>query len=162
VASDAPAILGLYITVATVSGGLARMADEMTLAYVEECVAKSLANGVVLIAERGGRVVGELHTYGAGLRKFAHVLGSVTVAVHPEAQGQRVGRRLFDVMLAEVREHRPDILRIELLTQESNVRGQRLYESVGFKRQGQFEGAILGPNGKPECDIPMAWLRGTA
>jgi ribosomal protein S18 acetylase RimI-like enzyme len=158
-ASDAPAILELFVTVAARSGGLARMADEMELGYVEDCVAKSLKNGVLLIAERDGKVMGELHTYGAGLKKFAHVLANLTVAVHPDAQGQRVGRRLFDTLLAEVREKRPDILRIELFTQESNVRGQRLYESVGFKRQGWSERAILGPTGELEGDIPMAWLR---
>jgi ribosomal protein S18 acetylase RimI-like enzyme len=159
VAADAPAILELYITVATVSGGLARMPDEMRLDYVEECVANSLQSGLILIAERDGRVVGELHTYGAGLKKFAHSLGNLTVAVHPDAQGQGLGKRLFERLLAHVRDHRPDIVRVELITQESNVRGQRLYESVGFRRQGRFEQGILGPDGKLEGDIPMAWLR---
>jgi RimJ/RimL family protein N-acetyltransferase len=156
---DSAAILALYVTVARISGGLARMPDEMNLEYVEDCVAKSLKNGVLLVAEGGGRLLGELHAYGAGLKKFEHVLANLTVAVHPDAQGQGLGRRLFETMLTEVREKRPDILRIELFTQESNVRGQRLYESVGFRRQGWSEQAILGPDGELEADIPMAWLR---
>lgn len=157
---DARAIHDLYVRVAQDSGGLARMADEIDMAYVEDVVGKSLADGVILIAESSDRaVLGELHTYRNGLRKFDHVLGSLTVAVHPDTQGRGIGRRLFDALIAKVRDHRPEIVRIELFTQESNVRGQRLYESVGFRRQGKFEQAIRGPSGTPECDIPMAWLR---
>jgi len=158
-AADSAAILELFVTVAGVSGGLARLPHEYNAEFVDECVAKSLANGVLLVAERDGRLVGELHAYGAGLWKFDHVLGNLTVAVHPDAQGQGLGRRLFTVLLAEVLTKRPDILRIELMTQESNVRGQKLYESVGFVRQGKFEKAIRGPDGTPESDIPMAWQR---
>ena len=157
--NDSAAILELFVKVAEVSGGLARHADEMSLEYVDDCVAKSLANGVLLIAEGDSRVLGELHTYGAGLRKFDHVLANLTVAVHPDAQGQGLGRRLFEALLTEVRDNHPDILRIELFTQESNLRGQRLYESVGFRRQGWSEKAIRGPTGELEADIPMAWQR---
>jgi putative acetyltransferase len=67
---------------------------------------------------------------------------------------------LFEALLADVRANRPDITRIELITQESNVRGQRLYESVGFRREGKLEEGIRNQKtGVIENDIPMGWLR---
>lgn len=158
---DAPAIRDLYLTVARRSGGLARHDDEITAAYVEGFVARSEADGVLLVAEAPGLagLAGELHAYRNGLRRFDHVLSGLTVAVHPDVQGQGLGRRLFEALLAEVQAHRPEILRIELITQQSNVRGQRLYESMGFRRQGVFERGIRAADGSLEDDIPMAWLR---
>lgn len=123
-----PAIRDLYLSVAQISGGLARYPEEISVAYVEEFVARSLADGVLLVAADPAKsgLLGELHTYRNGLRRFDHVLSGLTVAVHPETQGRGIGRRLFEALLAEVRTNRPTITRIELITQESNVRGQRL------------------------------------
>lgn len=160
-AGDTRAIHDLYVRVAAVSGGLARHADEIDLPYVEDFVNRSLADGVIFVAEAAasGSLAGEVHAYRNGLRRFAHVLGSLTVAVDPDSQGRGIGRRLFEALLAEVRDQRPDIVRVELITQQSNVRGQRLYESLGFRRQGRFEQGIRGPDGALEADLPMAWLR---
>jgi ribosomal protein S18 acetylase RimI-like enzyme len=159
--SDTDAIQELYQTVARVSGGLAHDPDEISAAYIRGFVDRSLADGVLLVAEVAGRpgLAGELHTYTNGLRRFNHVLSSLTVAVHPETQGRGIGRRLFEALLAEVRVHRPAITRIELFTQESNTRAQQLYRSVGFRHQGRFEEGIRNANGGLETDLPMAWLR---
>lgn len=160
-ASDAAAIRKLLVTVASSDGNLARAADEMTEEYVDDFVSASLADGVLLVAELAGisGIAGELHAYRNGIRRFAHVLGGLTVAVHPEAQGRGIGRRLFEVLLDDVRRNRPMIERIELITSESNVRARKLYESLGFRQQGRFERGILSPRGELEADIPMAWLR---
>lgn len=88
-------------------------------------------------------------------------LDYVTVAVHPDAQGQGIGRMLFIWLLDDVRRNHADILRVELVTQESNVRALRLYESLGFVREGRLEGRIRNLTGGVEADIPMAWHRGT-
>ena len=160
-ANDAAAIRDLYVTVARDSGSLARGADEVTDDYVNAFIARSLADGVLFVAEIQGAsgIAGELHAYRNGLRRFSHVLGSLTVAVHPDAQGQGIGRRLFESMLAEVLSARPMISRIELITSASNVRARKLYESLGFRAEGRFEDGILSPQGVLETDIPMAWLR---
>ena len=99
----------------------------------------------------------ELHAYRSELSLFAHVLGDLTVAVHPEAQGQGIGRQLFTLLLDEVTRDHPDITRVELVTAESNARALHLYESVGFNREGRFEGRIRNSSGGVEADIPMAW-----
>ena len=56
------------------------------------------------------------------------------------------------------REH-PDITRVELITQETNQRALRLYEGVGFRREGRLAGRIRGPDGSLDADIPLAWFR---
>ena len=160
-AGDVPAIVALYKAVGATPGGIARRPHEVTTEYVSDFVAHSLERGIIIVAEfpDSTRLAGELHAYRADLEVMKHVLGDLTVAVHPEAQGQGVGRRLFIELLDEVKSKHPDITRVELVTQVSNTRAQRLYESVGFVREGLMKSRILGPGGQVEDDIPMAWLR---
>ena len=158
---DVAAIRELYRAAAATPGGIARAPDEVTEEYVAEFVAGSLRRGVLLVAEVPGLpgLAGELHAWRSDLRVFEHVLGDLTVAVHPAAQGRGVGHLLFTVLLDFVTRELPGVSRIELITQESNHRALRLYESVGFRREGRLEGRIRSPGGGLEADIPMAWLR---
>lgn len=158
---DAPAIMALYRTVAAAPGGIARSPDEVTPDYVEGFVSESLARGVLLVAELDGLpgLAGEVHACRSELRIFSHVLGELTVAVHPAAQGQGLGRQLFVRLLDVVRREHPDVTRVELITQESNHRALRLYEAVGFKREGRLAGRIRNPDGTLDADIPLAWFR---
>lgn len=163
--ADAAAILALHVAVATRSGGLARFPDEITPAYVDGFVTKCLATGIILVAEKRdtGALAGEVHAIASPLRRLQHVMTSLTIAVHPDAQGLGVGRKLFDRLLGDVVDHWPHIARVELITAESNVRARRLYESVGFRVEGRFERGILDPaTGLFETDLPMAWLRPSA
>lgn len=157
---DIPAILALYRDVAIRPGGIARAPDEVTPEYVEGFVSRSLARGLILVAELGGLpgLAGELHAYRSDLRTFRHVLGELTVAVHPAAQGQGVGRQLFVRLLELVKREHPHISRVELITQETNHRALRLYEGVGFQREGRLAGRIRGPDGGLDADIPLAWF----
>lgn len=159
---DAPAIQALYRAVAATPGGIARAPDEVTMDYVEEFVEHSLQGGVLLVAELEGLpgLAGELHAYRSDIRVFARVLGDLTVAVHPGAQGKGIGRQLFTRLLDLVTREHPDITRVELIAQEGNARALHLYESMGFRREGRLEGRIRNPDGSIEADIPMAWLRG--
>lgn len=158
---DIAAIEELYITVATESGGLARQPDEISREYIDGFVTRSLQDGEIVVAESDdvAGVIGELHTYRNPLRIFKHVYTNLTIAVHPAVQGRGVGRALFTSLLHAVAHEHPDIVRVELMTAERNQRAQRLYESMGFVREGRLDRAILGPDGTPEGDIPMAWFR---
>ncbi len=158
---DIPAIERLYITVASTTGGLARQPDEISRDYIAGFVTRSLNDGEIVVAEVPDidGVAGELHTYRNPLRLFSHVYTNLTVAVHPEVQGRGVGRALFTTLLEKVTREHPDIVRVELMTAERNHRAQRLYESVGFIREGRLDRAIRGEDGTPEADIPMAWFR---
>lgn len=158
---DAPAIMELYRVVGATPGGIARAPDEVSREYVDGFLSASLARGLIFVAELEGLpgIAGELHAYRNELRIFRHVLGELTVAVHPRAQGRGIGKRLFERLLDEVKTGHPDITRVELITQETNHRALRLYEGMGFRREGRLAGRIMGPDGTLDADIPLAWFR---
>ena len=160
-ATDAAAVRELYRAVAAIPGGIARAADEITADYVDHFVHTSLERGIIVVAEFPGSqaLAGEIHAYRSDVRAFRHVLGDLTIAVHPDAQGQGVGRTIFTRLLDEVRNDHPDITRVELVTSEYNARAQGLYESLGFTREGRMERRFRSREGVYEADIPMAWLR---
>ncbi|QIL74588.1 GNAT family N-acetyltransferase [Hymenobacter sp. HDW8] len=159
VAADAAAIQALYIRVAEEGGGLARQPAEITTDYVHTFLTRSLATGVALVVERpdGVGLAGEIHAYSSGLQIFAHVLGELTVAVHPQFQGQQLGYRLFSALLANTRRQYPHVQRVELLVRESNGRAIALYEKLGFQQEGRLLGRVSVVPGQFEADIPMAW-----
>jgi putative acetyltransferase len=165
VESDAGAIVSLYRDVAAPPGGLARDVDEISPEYVGTFLARAVEDGVGFVAvpaeQSPGppRLAGELHAYPPGPRAFAHLLGELTVAVHPDWQGRGVGRALFAALLSEVERHRPQVTRVELVARESNARAIGLYESLGFRREGRLEGRVRRQDGVVEADIPMAWVR---
>ncbi len=159
--ADAPAVLALYQAVAQQGGGLARRPEEVTPDYVDAFVSRSVAQGIMLVAEVEGvpGLAAELHAYRSDLRNFRHVLGELTVAVHPAAQGRGLGRGLFLALIDQVVREHADVTRVELITQEGNHRALRLYEGIGFKREGRMPGRIRNPDGTLDADIPLAWLR---
>ncbi|HEX8328815.1 MAG TPA: N-acetyltransferase [Hymenobacter sp.] len=154
--ADAPAVRALYQRVARESGGLARQAEEVSAEYVAHFLARSQAQGVGLVAELDGAVVGEIHTYASGLQIFSHVLGDLTVAVDASVQGRGLGRQLFGMLLAQVQAQFPEVRRVELLVRETNSRAIALYKQLGFCPEGRLEGRVAGLHGF-EADIPMAW-----
>lgn len=160
---DKSAIAMLFRAVASIEGGLARTLDEITDDYVGNFLNKSLDSGVILVARHtdSQQIIGEIHSYALGPKVFAHVLGELTIAVHPEFQGQKIGKALFSELLTQVIENRPDILRVELIARESNQKAIEFYQKLGFKIEGRFVDRIRSVGGGYESDIPMAWNRNT-
>lgn len=151
-------VLLLYQKVAAIPGGLARTPGEISEEYVREFQRKAKESGLSLIALSGMSFVGEIHAHKLQPLVFSHVLSELTIAVHPDFQGKGVGKALFSAFLEEVATSRPDILRVELISRESNVKAIRFYESLGFKKEGRFEQRIDRGDGTFEADIPMAWI----
>jgi ribosomal protein S18 acetylase RimI-like enzyme len=158
---DHDALATFYRAVAAVEGGLARTEDEITDEYLGNFLKKSLDTGVILVARQPEtqQIIGEIHTYALGPKVFAHVLGELTIAVHPAHQGKGIGKALFTQLLAEISVNRPEILRVELIARESNQRAIELYQKLGFRIEGRLAGRIRGVDGGLEADIPMAWHR---
>jgi ribosomal protein S18 acetylase RimI-like enzyme len=160
-AHDHEGIKKLYREVARRSGGIARTEQEVTDEYVEGFLEKSIDRGLVFVIENPDepkQLIGEIHAYKSGLLIFDNTLGSLTLAIHPDFQGKKLGYRIFKTFLDEIINNRPDILRVELWVRDSNVRGQRLYQSLGFKIEGRMENRIRNSDGTYEADIPMGWI----
>lgn len=157
---DTKAILELYRRVARIPGGLARKESELSENYVGDFVSKSLESGLIIVGEHPsvpGELICELHAYKKGLTVFDHVLGDLTLVVHPEHQGKKLGRTIFTIFLTEISESRPDVGKVELVTRESNTRAISLYQSLGFRIEGRMEMRIKNESGNYEADIPMGW-----
>lgn len=93
------------------------------------------ADVIVLVAERGGGVVG--YTYAGvegtdymSLRGPAGVL--YDIVVDPASRGHGIGRLLLDATLAALEERGAP--RVVLSTAERNEGAQRLFERAGFRR----------------------------
>lgn len=158
---DHERIKALYKEVARRSGGIARNEQEITDNYIGGFLEKSIERGLIYVIENAdepGQLIGEIHAYKSGLLIFDNTLGSLTLAIHPDFQGKKLGYRIFKTFLDEITDHRPDILRVELWVRESNLRGQMLYESLGFKVEGRMEKRIRNADGSFEADIPMGWI----
>lgn len=141
-ADDQDRIVALYRAVAAVPDGLARTPEEVTEAYVGAFMQRAAQDGIELVHEEEGVVLGEIHASRVGIASLAHLLTDLTIAVSPAAQGRGVGRGLFAALLREVTLNMPHIARVELFARASNVRAR-----------------VNNARGEPETDTVMGWLR---
>ena len=153
--ADTPAVLSLHLAAASRGGGLAREPDEMSLAAIEAALTKALATGVALSAWNRGAIAGEIHACRLGPRQFDNSLTELTVAVHPDVQGQGVGAQLFEALFLEARKL-PGLTRVELMCREGNRHAVRLYQRLGFVIEGRFVRRVMLADGTVEDDLAMA------
>lgn len=162
---DLDIVFELYQAVAKKPGGLARLESEISVDYIKAFLEKSIDDGIVVLAleadanGEGELLRAEMHAYVPALYCFSHVLSDLTIAVHPDAQGSGLGRRLFEYFMQQVVNARPDIQRIELVARESNQKAIAFYQSLGFEQEGIMQNRIRNVDSSLENDIPMAWQR---
>jgi len=157
---DVAAILDLYKSVARARGGIARTEAEVDEAYVKNFVEKSIQSGLIIVGEHpenSNQLICELHAYKSGIAVFDHVLTDLTIVVHPDHQGKKLGRTIFTIFLNEIHNSRPDVGKVELIARESNKKAIALYQSLGFLIEGRLELRIKNDSGNYEADIPMGW-----
>lgn len=160
VSDDLPRIVKLYKAVAKAGGAIARQEAEITEEYVSRFITRSLEDGLIIVGEHPenpDELISEIHAYKAGIKVFNHVLSELTLVVHPEHQGRKIGRTIFTIFLEEIGRNRPDIGKVELFTCETNTKAIALYNSLGFKVEGRMEMRVKTPQGLYEADIPMGW-----
>ena len=155
VPADRDGIVALHRAAAVTPGALARAPDEVTPAYADGAIGSDIC---LVAVERDGFIRGEIHAKRETLAIFAHVLGGLTVAVHPERQGQGIGSKLFEALIAWARSEQPPILRIELAAGAGNPGAIRLYERLGFQHEGRQAARGRLPDGRFEDDILMGLL----
>ena len=157
---DLHRLILLYKAVSRVEGGIARLEHEVTEEYVKNFIQKSMATGVIIVGENpdnADELVASIHGYKAGIRVFEHVLGEVTLVVHPHFQGKKIGRTILTIFLEEIGRNRMDIGKVELIARESNLKAIQLYQSLGFLVEGRMEMRIRTTHHTYEADIPMGW-----
>jgi ribosomal-protein-alanine N-acetyltransferase len=86
-----------------------------------------------LVAEDGGRLVGY-----AGLAATRHEADVQTMAVDPDRQGEGLGRRLLDALLAEA--ERRGCAQVFLEVRADNERALELYRRADFAQVGRRRG----------------------
>jgi ribosomal protein S18 acetylase RimI-like enzyme len=157
---DLGRLIKLYKAVAREEGGIARLESEITEDYVKEFILNSLSTGVIVVGENpndSDELIAEVHGYKSGISVFDHVLGDVTILVHPGFQGKKIGRTILTIFLEEIARNRTDIGKVELIAREGNMKAIELYQSLGFRIEGRLEMRIRTPDRNYEADIPMGW-----
>jgi putative acetyltransferase len=131
--SDAAAISSLIGQVGTFEGLL--QSPDAPVASRLEILTKVEPHCCKLVAVSGDEVVGQagLYLQGTVLRRM-HVRG-LGIGIHPEWQGQGIGRRLM-VRLIDWADNWAGVLRIELHVHADNDRAMALYKSMGFVQEG--------------------------
>lgn len=156
-ASDRNNLKQLYIKVASIPGGLVRSVDEITDEYIDHILNAALERGIIFVAECQGKLIGSVLQYKQNIKILSHVLDEASILVAPEYQGMGIGTKIYTALLHEVKEHRPDVLRVDLKVRVSNP-AIRLYERLGFKKEGEFKNLIRGTTGELESVIAMTWF----
>lgn len=147
----------LYKRVATIPGGLARTEKEITDEYIDKILSNGVNRGIALVVEHNDALIGSMIKYRLEPEIFSHVLAEGSIIVDPAFHGKGIGSHMITTFLKKIEQEHPDILRVEIIARESNP-AIKLYEKMGFKKEGRFERRIKGVNGTFEADIPMAWI----
>jgi len=101
VIEDLEKVYKLYKEISKIEGGIARFEDEVTIEYVEEFIKNALNDGIFIVAEKGGTIVGEIHGYKIGIRVFDHVLSNITIVISPNFQNKGIGKKIFSKLIEE-------------------------------------------------------------
>ena len=161
VAADAAKILALYKATGAAPVGIARGPEEVSAAYIDNFIQQAAQAGIELVIDNpanAGEIIAEIHCHTPEPKILRHLMSDLTIAVHPGFQGRGLGKKIFTQLLDIITAGRPDILRVELYTQESNARAIALYKKLGFVVEGRFEKRVYSRQGVLEADIPMAWF----
>jgi RimJ/RimL family protein N-acetyltransferase len=118
--------------------------EEYTITLEEEkkWINNSLENSdnLILVAELNNEIIGLLHFSKKPKKKQNHI-GEFGVSVHPNFQGQSVGRKLIETLLdwATDNEH---IEKVFLNVFATNKTAIKLYKHLGFVEEGRHINAI--------------------
>jgi putative acetyltransferase len=156
--TDVLKLLKLYKSAAKTENGIARTPNEIDKNFIAHFLKNALKKGLIFVIENEGELIAEIHCYRFDPVCFRHTMANLTLVVHPDFQGMGFGKKIFTHLLDEIENKHPDILRVELFVRKSNLRGKKLYQSLGFKVEGSCKNRILNAEGNLEDDTMMAWF----
>jgi ribosomal protein S18 acetylase RimI-like enzyme len=93
-------------------------------AYSDESLRRRREQGLMLVAEEHGAIVGFANAVQTG----DHEADLAAIYVLPEAQGGGIGSRLLDAALQAL----PDVSTLFVRVERDNLIGRRFYEAKGF------------------------------
>lgn len=132
--------------------GESTVTDEQGVAQIQDF--NATRSGVVMVAEIDGQLAGVAFGRRAASRRQRHTLYLV-LAVRKTYWGQGLGRGLTEAIEAWARA--AGIGRLELTVQARNERAVRLYERLGFAREG-IKRRSLRIGGRYQDELYMAKL----
>lgn len=112
-------------------------------------------SSIILIALDNGRVVGHLQI-SIGLSPRFREMGDLFIYLHQDYQNIGLGAALMREGIKIARERH--LHRVELTVVADNSRAIRLYEKVGFQREGLKRENYQGEDGKYHDEIVMGIL----
>jgi len=120
-----------------------------------ERMTSDVDNRVIVLAFDGQRVVGHLQISLATNARFRGT-GDLFIYLHQDFQNAGLGAALMNEGIALARARR--VHRVELTVVADNHRAIRLYEKVGFQREGVKRENYFGEDGKYHDEVEMGIL----
>jgi ribosomal protein S18 acetylase RimI-like enzyme len=142
-----------YDTAASAEGLLAAKPREIPISVFRNKIKKLQVDGLYVVMESQGEMVGHLILEPLGLLATRHV-SQLTIVIHPGHTGKGYGKALMEYAIEWARKS-AGVEKIELRVRSTNYRAIGLYESLGFAREGQLKNRIKLLQGYAD-DICMA------
>jgi RimJ/RimL family protein N-acetyltransferase len=158
IADDATAIMEMVSGIFRSSPYLLTEPDEFNVtldqekSWIEGFV-KS-ANGVLLVTECEGQLVGILDFQGGHRRRIAHS-GTIGTSVRSEFRGKGVGSLLMTALI-EWAKSTGKVERLDLLVFADNAQAIALYKKMGFQEEGRKRRGIRLADGRYMDELMMA------
>ncbi len=139
---DASAIVNAEKEIAQTPGFFCSLPSELSEQNVAHTIAalEKSTEGIYLIAEKNGRIVGHAFLEPLPLKSISHV-ASLNIGVHQGWQEKGIGSELMR-RLIEWAKNSSNIEKIELNVRASNKRAISLYIKMGFIEEGRLKNRI--------------------
>lgn len=139
--SEAAALLALKLSYIEESGTIPMYLEEYTNneegeRYLIQRYANQ-ENGILLVAEHEGELVGNIDLTGHERRKMQHT-GMIGMGLHKDWRGQGIGAFLLEAALEWAKTLSP-LRVIWLEVYATNIAGQKLYHKMGFEEVGRVK-----------------------
>ncbi|OAA31586.1 acetyltransferase [Kosmotoga arenicorallina S304] len=96
---------------------------------------KDIENALMILVELDGKIVGMLN-FNGGTRPRTRHRGEFGISVLKDYWGHGIATAMLEYLIEWAKEH--EILKIDLMVREDNERAIKLYEKLGFKREGHI------------------------